>query len=189
MTCGVALLTCGDERPRPLGTAKQGVDAGRAGANVEADELATGLIVRSGVEQALEPQYVVVPVGDLQVISRRSARVRAREDLTVLRGVGAYRRTEPVVGQVDPGAEMNLEQGLGELFDGRRVGKVELVARAEAARLSASVVAAPEMGPASLIAHGFEVGISPCQTLEVGLFCIEAAIILIAPARGGHGPS
>lgn len=60
------LLTCGDEGPRSLGTAKQGVDARCAGANVEADELASGLIVRGGVEQALEPEYVVVAVRNLR---------------------------------------------------------------------------------------------------------------------------
>lgn len=62
----MGLLTGGDERPWPLGTAEQGVDAGCAGANVEADELVPRLIVRGGVEQTLEPEYVVVPVGDLR---------------------------------------------------------------------------------------------------------------------------
>lgn len=38
-----------------------------------------------------------------------------------------------------------------------------------------------------MISHGFEVGILQRQTLEVWLFCIEVAIILVAPARGGHG--
>jgi hypothetical protein len=81
---------------------------------------------------------------------------------------------------------MDLQEGLGKLFDGGRVGEVQLVARVEAARLSASMVATC-MGLASVIPHGFEVGILQRQTLEVGLFSIEAAIILVSPLRGGHG--
>lgn len=62
----IVLLTSGDERPWSLGTAEQRVDAGCAGANIKADELATRLIVRGGVEQTLEPEYVVVAVWDLR---------------------------------------------------------------------------------------------------------------------------
>lgn len=62
----MGLLTGGDEGPWPLGTAEQGVDAGCAGANVKANELVPRLIVRGGVEKALEPEYVVVPVWDLR---------------------------------------------------------------------------------------------------------------------------
>lgn len=69
-----------------------------------------------------------------------------------------YRRAEPVAGQVNLCVEMDLQEGLGELFDSSRVGEVQLVARAETARLSASVLAT-RAGAASAVLHGFEVGI------------------------------
>lgn len=56
-------------------------------------------------------------------------------------GAGTDRRAKPVVGQVNFGVEMNLQKGLGKLFDNSRVGEVQLVAWAETARLSASMVA------------------------------------------------
>ena len=73
-------------------------------------------------------------------------------------GECTYRRTKPVAGEDDLCAEMDLQEGLGKLLDGFWVGEVQLVARTEAARLSAST-AATCTGPASVIPHGFEVGI------------------------------
>lgn len=48
-------------------------------------------------------------------------------------GEGTYRRTKPVARQVDLGVEMDLQEGLGKLFNSSRVGEVQLVARAETA--------------------------------------------------------
>lgn len=73
-------------------------------------------------------------------------------------GKGTYRRAKPVARQVNLGVEMDLQEGLGKLFDSSRIGEVQLVARAETARLSASTVAT-RTGLVCMIPHGFEVGI------------------------------
>lgn len=91
-------------------------------------------------------------------MSSRSAWANQYEHLMRPLGEGTYRRTKPVAWQVDLGVEMDLQEGFGKLFDSSRVGEVQLVARAETARLSASMVAT-HTGAASMIPHGFEVGI------------------------------
>lgn len=73
-------------------------------------------------------------------------------------GEGTYRRAQPVARQVNLGVKMDLQEGLGKLFDSSRVGEVQLVARAETVRLSALMVAT-RTGAVSVIPHGFEVGI------------------------------
>lgn len=119
-------------------------------------------------------------------MTSRSAWANRCEHLMWPPGEGTYRRAKPVARQVNRGVEMELQQGLGKLFDSSRVGEVQLVARAETVWLSASMVATRE-GPASENPHGFEIGILQRQTMEVGLFCVEAAVVLVFPARGGHG--
>lgn len=44
-----------------------------------------------------------------------------------------HRRTKSVVWQVDFQAKVDMQQGLGELLDGGRVGKIELIVGLEAA--------------------------------------------------------
>lgn len=94
-----------DEGPgRPLGAAEERVDEAGAGADVEPDDAAAGLVGaavrgRRGVEQVLEPEDVVVAV--------------------------RYRGAEPVRGQVHAQPEVELQERLGELHDRRRVREVE----------------------------------------------------------------
>lgn len=49
------------------------------------------------------------------------------------RGVGAHRRAQPVIGQVDLQAEVDAEKGLGELLNGGGICKVQLVLGPESA--------------------------------------------------------
>lgn len=66
-------------------------------------------------------------------MSSRSAWANQYEHLMWPPGEGIYRRAKPVARQVDLGVEMDLQEGLGKLFNSSRVGEVQLVARAETA--------------------------------------------------------
>lgn len=67
-------------------------------------------------------------------MSSRSAWAKQCEHLMRQPGEGTYRRAKPVARQVNLGVEMDLQEGLGKLFDSSRVAEVQLVARAETAR-------------------------------------------------------
>lgn len=176
----VNLLTSGNERPWPLGTAEQGIDAGCAGANVEADELVPRLIVRGGVEQALEPEYVVVPVGNL-----RSCRAGQPGRISVSIWCGGQERALTGGQSLSPGRSILVSK-----WTFRRV----LVSCLTAA---GSVKSSWWLGlrlracqrrwlqharVLSVIPHGFEVDILQRQTIEVGLFRVETAVVLVSPA-------
>ncbi len=79
---------------------EEGVNAARASADVDAQYFPLGPAIGRCVHETFEPQDVVVAI--------------------------RHRRAEPIVRQLDPQAEVDLEQSLGQLLHRGGIGKVQL---------------------------------------------------------------